>query len=101
MKRLAELPSLELLRIGSPRLTNTSLQHVATMSRLRFLHLINVPITDPGLENLSGFGQLESLYLDGSQVTEDGITGLMQQLPELHLHLNQRHPDNHPADHTH
>ena len=44
---------------------------------------------------------MESLNLDGTRITDDGIEKLMELLPKVHLHLNQQHPDNHPADHTH
>jgi len=97
LTKLAALPHLELLRFGSPRVTNEGLATCAAMPHLKFLHLINVPVTDDGLDRLHQIKQLQSLYLDGSRVTESGLGRLLDALPDLHIHIDQRHLDRDPA----
>ncbi len=99
--RLAALPHLELLRLGSPQITDAGLECLARFKRLRFLHLIDVPVTDAGLDHLHGLEQLESLYLDGSQATDEGILRLLAALPKLHFHRDQQHLDRDPKRHEH
>jgi len=97
---LATLPHLELLRTGSPRLTDNALLPVASFPALRFLHLTAAPLTDAGLQPLHEAPQLESFYIDDSRVTAEGIDALLAARPDLHVHINQQHPDR--ADgHTH
>lgn len=86
-----EVPQLELLRIGSPKITDAGLTTVAQMKKLRFLHLIEVPITDAGLKHLEPMTWLESFYLDGGKATDEGLSALITALPELHFHLDQQH----------
>jgi hypothetical protein len=93
LAKLAKLPHLELLRFGSPQVTNEGLATCAAMPNLRFLHLINVPVTDDGLDRLHQIKQLQSLYLDGTKVTELGLGRLLNALPGLHIHIDQRHLD--------
>ena len=98
---LSTHPNIQLLRIGGKRLSNTSLDSIATMSSLTFLHLINVPIDDQGLSALYGAQHLQSLYLDDTDVTDVGLVKLIEQLPKLHLHINQNHIDRDPNKHEH
>ena len=100
-RTLQQLPHLMLLRMGSPRLSDDCLEVVAGFSSLRFLHLIDVPISDQGLRHLFEFEQLESLYLDGARVSGQGVDALMENLPALHLHLDQHHHDRDPNRHDH
>jgi hypothetical protein len=98
---LSTHPNIQLLRIGGNRLSNTSLDSIANMSSLTFLHLINVPINDQGLSALYGAQHLQSLYLDDTDVTDVGLVKLIEQLPRLHLHINQNHIDRDPNKHEH
>jgi hypothetical protein len=98
---LSTHPNIQLLRIGGNRLSNTSLDSIANMSSLTFLHLINVPINDQGLSALYGAQHLQSLYLDDTDVTDFGLVKLIEQLPRLHLHINQNHIDRDPNKHEH
>lgn len=97
LKQLASgLPKLELLRVGSPNITDNGLIEVAALKSLRFLHLVNVPVTDLGLEAFREMHQLESLYIDGGKETEAGIRALLKSNPNLHFHRNQTHVANDP-----
>jgi hypothetical protein len=100
-RTLQKLPHLMLLRMGSPRLSDDCLEVVAGLPSLRFLHLIDVPISDHGLRHLFECEQLESLYLDGARVSGQGVDALMENLPALHLHLDQHHHDRDPHGHDH
>jgi hypothetical protein len=86
-----EVPRLELLRLGSPAITDQGLATIAKLKNLRFLHLIDVPITDAGLKHIEPMTWLESLYLDGGQATDAGLSALIAALPELHFHRDQQH----------
>ena len=101
LEALTDLANLELLRFGSPHVTDAGMVHVARIPSLRFLHLIDVPIGDRGLESLESLTQLESLYLDDTAATDAGITRLLKALPQIHLHVNQRHHDADPAARNH
>ena len=93
------LPKLQLLRIGSPNISDSGMAIIGAMPSLRFLHLVNSPITDQGLLAFHQLPNLESLYIDGGKATERGIRDLMRANPTLHFHLNQVHvPDDPNAD---
>ena len=79
------------LRLSCPRITNDGLALIAELKEMRFLNLINAPITDAGLAHLRGLKQLESLYLDGSNASDEGIERLIQELPDVHLHMDGGH----------
>jgi hypothetical protein len=98
---LAELPELELLRFGSPNVSDDGLVHCQRMSRLRCLHLIDVPVSDTGLAHLKSLRHLESLYIDGSRVSDGAVETLLSALPDLHLHIDQRHHDRDPRFGSH
>jgi len=98
---LSSHPNIQLLRIGGPRLSNRSLESIATMPSLSFLHLIDVPVNDHGLPALYEMQQLQSLYLDDTRVTDEGLAKLLGKLPRLHLHINQTHIDRDPNKHEH
>ena len=44
---------------------------------------------------------LESFYVDGGSTTDAGLSELLEALPGLHIHLDQRHLDNDPRAHDH
>lgn len=84
-------PQLELLRLGSPHITDAGIAHIGRMETLRFLHLIDVPLTDAGLVHLEKMTHLESFYLDGGKATDEGLSALITALPKLHFHRDQQH----------
>ena len=86
-------------RFASLHVTNQGMTSVASMPKLKRLHLIHVPIDDLGLKHLEGLLQLESFYLDGSNCTDEGLSRLLDSIPGLHLHINELHLDS-DASHT-
>jgi hypothetical protein len=96
-----EVPQLELLRLGSPRVTDAGLATIAQLKKLRFLHLLDMPITDAGLKHLEQMTWLESFYLDGGAVTDRGLSSLIEALPELHFHRDQQHLPGDPRSDDH
>jgi hypothetical protein len=58
------------------RVTDADLKHLASLSRLKTLHLDNSQVTDGGLKQLAGLKDLSVLYLDNSQVTDGGLAHL-------------------------
>jgi hypothetical protein len=101
MQRLAGLKELELLRFGSPHISDDGLAVVSTLPSLRFLPLIDVPITDAGLQHLHSMSGLESFYLDGGRCTDEGLYALLRALPGLHFHRDQLHLPDDPHRHPH
>lgn len=96
LKLLATLPRLEMLRFGSPNVTDRGLQALAEAPGLRFLHIIDTPISDKGVRRLVECRRLESLYLDGVSLSDETVEFLLSGLPNLHLHLDQKHHDRDP-----
>ena len=96
-----EVPQLELLRLGSPQITDAGLASISQLKKLRFLHLIDVPLTDAGLKHLEQMTWLESFYLDGGNVTDTGLSSLIEALPELHFHRDQQHLPGDPRSDGH
>ncbi|QEG00066.1 Leucine Rich repeats (2 copies) [Stieleria maiorica] len=90
---LAALSQLRNLRLGGTRLGAETAGAVATIESLRNVHLIGVPIDDLGLRQIASLPKLQSLYLDDSAVTQSGWDWLFETHPNLHVHVNQKHPD--------
>ena len=98
---LAEIPKLRQLRIGSDRLGNEVSRAVASIDTLRGIHLIGVPVTDEGVKTIARLPHLESLYLDDSAVTDAGWQWVLENAPQLHVHIDQQHHDRDPQAHPH
>jgi hypothetical protein len=99
IEELGDMAALRQLRLGIKSGDNRHGRAVATLSRLRSVHLIGVSVTDEGLRPLSQMPQLESLYLDDTAVTDTGWTWLFKENPQLHVHVNQKHHDRDPQKH--
>lgn len=99
LKMLANLPKLELLRFSSKQVTDAGIRYLENSKSLRALHLIRVPITDRSVDSFCRIKTLESLYLDGSSLTDEGFSQILQQRPDLHLHVDQVHLDYDPNRH--
>lgn len=99
IKGLAAMPLLRQLRLGVQGGTNLHGRAVATLKRLRSVHLIGIGITDEGLHPIAELPQLESLYVDDASVTDTGWAWLFQTHPELHVHVDQVHHDRDPQKH--
>ncbi len=99
IESLSSMPELRQLRLGVQSGSNQHGRAVATLTRLRSVHLIGVAITDEGLQPLAEMPQLESLYLDDTAVTDAGWNWLFANHPQLHIHVNQKHHDRDPQKH--
>jgi hypothetical protein len=94
---LPGLPGLRSLRLGGPRLEGPAVgEAVATLERLRSLHLIDVPLGDAGLEALARLPALRNLYLDGAGVSDEAWARYFQDHQDVHVHVDQAHHDRDP-----
>ncbi len=93
---LAQLPRLELLRIGSPRVTAQGFGNLQLSKSLRFLHVIEVPVDEAVLEHVMNIQQLESFYADGANAQSLDWETVFKSRPDLHVHVNQVHDDRDP-----
>jgi hypothetical protein len=87
IKRLAELPRLEHLRLRGPGLDNAA---VAAIAELKSLRIVNVPrarFGDEGLASLRSLPNLQQLRFGSPHVSNAGMQ-VLRDLPSLrHLHL--------------
>jgi hypothetical protein len=102
VRALASLADLRSLRLGGPHLTGPEVcEAVASLPRLRSLHLIDVPIGDDGLAVFERLPGLWNLYLDGAGVSDEAWEGYFQACPRVHVHIDQAHHDRDPHGHLH
>ncbi len=93
LRALAERrPSLELLRLHAPSMTDGDAAVLAEFPELRFLHLLDAPLTDAAAPHLAACATLESVYLDRAKLTNAGWEELHRLRPDLHLHADLTHP---------
>lgn len=76
LRFLKALPSLEILDMNGPGVTDSALTHLRNAKGLEFLELRLTQVSDPGLIQLKGLTNLKSLDLSGSQVTDAGMRHL-------------------------
>jgi Leucine-rich repeat (LRR) protein len=84
----AKLPSLELIEVGhSNRVTDAGLGQLATLKKLRKLHVSNTSVSDAGLTHLRSLRNLEVLALSHTNVTDAGTKELsgLRNLQEVSL----------------
>jgi hypothetical protein len=102
VRALAALPHLRSLRLGGPQLAGAEVcEAVASLPKLRSLHLIDVPIGDDGLAVLQRLPGLWNLYLDGAGVSDEAWERYFQACPRVHVHIDQAHHDRDPHGHLH
>ncbi|MEN6407387.1 MAG: hypothetical protein ABFC77_13070 [Thermoguttaceae bacterium] len=65
------LPQIEVLWLSDTRITNSGLQNLETLPRLRVLNFSH--ITNVGLEHLSKISTLERLGMEGSELTDTDL----------------------------
>ena len=87
---LADLPQLESLRLGQVELTADTLLRLTT---LKHLHLLDTTLSDDAVAAIAGLDRLESFYLDRVVVSDAALRSLVRTRPDLHLHIDQLHPD--------
>jgi hypothetical protein len=86
-QHLAELPTLDELKIRDQPMDVAALQHLGGMPKLSELQLLNTSTTDAGLKHLSALKVLQLLDLTGNPVTDAGLEHLagLQKLFKLDL----------------
>jgi len=99
IKSLDTMKLLRSLRIGIAGGDNRHGRAIATLQRLRTVHMIGIAVSDEGLQPLAHMPQLESLYLDDTAVTDAGWDWLFRESPHLHVHIDQKHHDRDPQKH--
>ena len=90
--RLARLPDLQSLSLGSLEVTDDNLRMISEMSNLRKLFIWRgAGVTDEGVGHLTQLSRLEKLDLVGTNATDDAlrILGGLSALKELSVHDNQ------------
>jgi len=88
LDHLATLSDLKILNLSGSRITDAGLAKLAPLKRLKFLYLFKTDITDAGLEQLKELPRLEVLCLDQTLITDAGIKSLegLPRLEKLHVH---------------
>jgi Leucine-rich repeat (LRR) protein len=71
--------------LGSTKVTDAGLKHLAGLKQLRELDLSDTQVTDAGLKHLAGLKQLKELSLGRTQVTSKGKANLKKALPKLEI----------------
>jgi hypothetical protein len=81
LKALAHLEHLNLSQ--NPKITDAGLKTIATMERLRSLHLAHCKITDKGLAQLQNLDGLRTLNVVQTAVTQEALERLADAHPNL------------------
>lgn len=92
LAQLCKMPAVEELRLlNACRVTNGGIAVLASLPRLRKLHITRSRITDTSLQVVSRIMSLEDLVLDGNHITDEGMAyvGRLSQL--TFLSLNDTH----------
>jgi hypothetical protein len=83
---LAKSPTIEVLGIGGPNLTNAGLAHLIDYPKLVSLTVKSPPqITDEGLEHIARLRQLVGLQLVNVNITDAGLASLDKLAQLEHL----------------
>ena len=92
LKILPTLPNLQILAIGSERLTNQTLSPLTNCPKLNALCINSSPnLSDEIFIYISKIPQLNSLYLGGCpELSPEGIAGLKKSKPYLKMEVSNR-----------
>ncbi len=92
LKVLPTLPNLQILAIGSERLTQQSLSPLTNCARLNVLCINGSPnLSDDIFIYISRIPELSSLYLGGCpELSPEGIAGLKKSKPYLKIEVSNR-----------
>lgn len=81
--QLAEYPHLAMLQMANADVTDTTLEHLRRMSKLKNLDLSNTQITDAGLAVIQELPALEELRLARTAITDAGFRKHLMAMPTL------------------
>lgn len=92
LKILPTLPNLQILAIGSERLTNQTLSPLTNCPKLNVLCINGSPnLSDEIFIYISKIPELNSLYLGGCpELSPEGIAGLKKSKPYLKMEVSNR-----------
>lgn len=93
LAHLAALTALKRLHLEKTNVSDAGLAHLASLESLSYLNLYQTGVTDAGLAHLEGLKNLKSLYLWQTKVTPEGAEKLSQALPECHIDLGWKAPE--------
>jgi hypothetical protein len=85
LEHLQHLSRLRYLVLNNTKATGVALRHVKRARGLRVLGLQSLPITDADLRQLEAFPDLEELVLYGTEVTNEGVEELQKHLPKCKI----------------
>jgi hypothetical protein len=86
LQALAEMPELQVLKLGDNRLTDAGVAALQVFDALQVVHLLgNVNVTDAALDALAPLQQLRTLHAWGTGITPGGAAALAATRPGLHV----------------
>lgn len=85
IRRLSELPDVEILNLRSVPITDAGLKGIASLRLTGGLGIFNCPITDGGLAHLHGLTDATQIWLVGTDVTASGCRSLQRALPNCKI----------------
>lgn len=88
-----QLTQLNHLRLGGKQIDDATLAEIVKLPELQSLHLIGPSLTDEGLQQLISAKKLSSFYIDDCPFSEAAWAKLKKARPDLHVHVDQVHPD--------
>lgn len=83
LEQLTALTKLRRLTLSGSRLTDRGIVHLRRLPELRHLNLDDAPITAAGLQSLASLSSLTWLSLGDTRLPPAAIDRLQQQLPQL------------------
>jgi hypothetical protein len=91
LEPLRDLPKLRFVSIYGPNITDKGLRHLSSAKQLEDLDLIDTKETDAFLRMCENFRKLRKAYITSPYITDDGVTHLngLKQLQRLSLQRNQ------------
>ncbi len=87
LRYLADVPTVERVRLNHTKVTDRGLRHLLACRKLRILLLDGLPITDDGLGQLVVLTDLEQISLTGTNVTDAGMDHLAKMTNLKHIWL--------------
>jgi len=78
----SEVDSVDIFGNGA---SDSDLEHVAALTRLKMLHVWGARVTDAGVKHLKGLTQLQVLFLDGTNVSNAAVDDIQKALPNCEI----------------
>ena len=91
LQHLPKLPNLRVLLLSDTQATDSSMLHLAALSKLEYLYMWDVSnVSDEGVHNLVELKELRKIHLSNSQITDESmrVFAALPKLETLHLQEN-------------